>query len=57
MNKIKPHKGGRTARLDARVTDKEKLLIMQKCKDLQMSFSDWCVYNAKKQPARKENNE
>ena len=49
MNKIKPHKGGRTTRLDARVTPEEKSLVLQKCKDLKMSFADWIVNCAKKQ--------
>jgi len=47
--KIKSHKGGRTARLDARVTPEEKNLIMKKCKKLEMTFADWCVYKAKNQ--------
>lgn len=42
--KIKAHKGGRTARIGARLTEEEKAEVMAKVKaDGYKSFSDWLI--------------
>lgn len=47
--KIKAHKGGRTARIGARLTAQEKAAVMAKVKaDGFKSFSDWLMAQIKR---------
>lgn len=42
-HKIKPHKGGRTERVYARLTEAEKAQLQRILKREQLSLSDWIV--------------
>lgn len=49
---IRAHKGGRTQRIQGRLTPEEYALVWKALKLREMTFSDWVVEKAKQDAAR-----